>query len=43
MSGRRYNQIRNSVFTTKIAEIIEAAIPMISVIAKPCTGPVPTA
>src|SRR2546428_11249013 len=43
MSGRRYSQMRNSVFTTKIAEIIEAAIRMISVMAKPCTGPVPTA
>src|SRR5262249_23342694 len=42
-SGRRCSQIRKRVFTTKIAEIIEAMMPMISVIAKPCTGPVPTA
>src|SRR5438105_9524990 len=43
MFGRRFSQMRNNVFTTKIAETIEARMPMISVMAKPCTGPVPTA
>src|SRR5207247_2226877 len=43
MSGRRFSHMRNSVFTTKIAEIIEATIPMIREMAKPWTGPVPTA
>ena len=43
MFGRRFSHMRNNVFTTKIAETIEAMIPMISVMAKPCTGPVPTA
>src|SRR5207249_6624667 len=42
MAGRRCSQMRKKVFTTKIAETIEAAIPMIKVIAKPFTGPVPT-
>src|SRR5207248_7144172 len=43
MFGRRFSQMRNNVFTTKMADTIEARMPMISVMAKPCTGPVPTA
>ena len=41
MAGRRASQMRNSVRVTNTDVIMEATIPMISVIAKPFTGPVP--
>ena len=40
--GDRFDsQIRKMVRTTKIAVIIEARVPTMSVTAKPLTGPVP--
>ena len=41
MAGRRCSQSMKNVRVTKIAVIIEAAMPTISVTAKPFTGPVP--
>src|SRR5688572_2370458 len=41
MAGRRSSQIMKKVRVTKTAVTREAAMPMISVTAKPCTGPVP--
>ena len=41
MAGRRSSQIMKKVRVTKTAVMIEAAMPMSSVTANPCTGPVP--